>query len=281
MRHKAQAIFDYMNRFFMNRNLSDKHHEIILEKNRPWRGDYLYCNDNRFVVYVHPTYDTFDDNKLAYVEVSILDNERDILAPMTFPTLLAAISTATGADMLISTKVFKLDDDGNPTDEIIPNGDVEIYSKPYCEMVELAMAASKLHGKVIPLMVRDPLTMKFSINSAGGMFVSDAFDVKGEKYPQERFVNQILQMLQLNHNLTNLISVKEVASIPAGKNPYNFDAWRQGVGIGKYWEVMFTSAGEGNIENVRLVCSKNGRVFDLDLYDAEKPLPMVENETKQ
>ncbi len=114
--------------------------------------------------------------------------------------------------------------------------------------------------------------MKFSINSAGGMIVREDYEVEGDKHPQEKYINLLVERFYLDWKFQGPISVKEIEPIPPGANPYNHDSWRQGSSISKHWEVMFTSNGEDGIENVRLINTKTGRRFDLDLYEAEKLL---------
>jgi hypothetical protein len=43
-----------------------------------------------------------------------------------------------------------------------------------------------------------------------------------------------------------------------------------GVPINEKWEFMFNTSFDGGMESVRLVNKVTGRVFDLDLYEAEK-----------
>ncbi len=114
--------------------------------------------------------------------------------------------------------------------------------------------------------------MRFTINSGGGMNVHDDFFDSDNCFPQEEYINKLLGRFSLDREFNSPISVIEIDPIPAGDNPYRHDNWRQGLSISKHWEVMFATHSKDEIDYVRLINTKTGRRFDIDLYDAEKPL---------
>ena len=130
-----------------------------------------------------------------------------------------------------------------------------------------------------------PNVMMFSINSGGGMVVDDGYEVDNVRFPQEECINLMIEHLGLGDKYQTPISVKEIGSIPAGSNPYRHDEWRMGASISKFWEVMHTSRGDGDIDNVILIHTKTGRRFSLDLYEAEKPVvekqPSLDNDDEK
>ena len=120
-------------------------------------------------------------------------------------------------------------------------------------------------------------TMGFSINSAGGMLVEDEFDI-GEN-PQEKYVNELYTYYFPSQPVAQQpISVMEIESIPPNSSPFHYDLSRMGVHIGGDWTIMYNSNDSKGIDRVVLVNTKTGRRFDLDLFEAEKPIATLESE---
>lgn len=117
---------------------------------------------------------------------------------------------------------------------------------------------------------KEKAIMSFSINSAGGMFTSEPFQAKDTLKPPEKYLDVLLDEFNLEHLFKGPISVKEIEPIPPGSNPYLFDHDRAGIPLAGGWEFMYLSSNDG-IRNVVLVNTRNGRRFDLDLYEASKP----------
>lgn len=132
-------------------------------------------------------------------------------------------------------------------------------------------------GKVIYVVVDvvDKLLnegFQFTINKhgGGGLRESRFDDYKKDVEFLEHYVNVMIDFTGLSDQFNSPISVIELDSYPPNCNPYRHDLSRMGIPINERWEFMFNTAYDGGMENVRLVNKVTGRVFDLDLYEAEK-----------
>jgi len=155
----------------------------------------------------------------------------------------------------------------------------QLFQKVKSEEVDFIISVNKVYRDttVAYLLIdisdnKKDAFFQFTINSAGGYgVVGFPFEtIHEESKFLESYIETLIDFCDLGSQFQSPISVIEAESIPPNSNPYNHDRDRQGISLGSHWELMFTTSGRRGLDNVRFVNLRTGRIFDLDLYDAEK-----------